>query len=531
MRRSTSGSIHAPVETPTGTPQAARTAPTTASTTCASSVSRPSAPGGCRWIAPTPAAAQAAASRASSCAVSGTAGCAAVVRSPFRLACSSTSSLLSVGRRSGARGVARRRHADRGGELAHQMRLVVVAERGGQPGPVDVAALRSAGGGVLEAEAPDDPRRSGADVLREQALDRARAHGQPLGELRDARHVAVGGQQLDGVIGELHGGIGLGRRQRGEGRLEHRDDVVELGARGAVALEAIAVEAGKGRGGQALIGDRRDRAAEEGPHAAGGEAQAQGEAGVAQRAPERPAGRAVEPGTAVLLVDEVGRRVRERRLLVRLASAEVPPHAPQPRHVGRQCGRWLPAAQRERALGRRAQHASRRVGDGTTGHRRRGTLKGAGGVSRISKTAGAPRPRLAAMSDATQTTITAEFEITSWDQTPYDEGAEGAELGRATVRKAFTGPLTGTSVAELLLCGSGEDGRGYVASEKVTGTLDGRTGPFVLQHGAVQGPGDDGRTFGHVVPGSGTGELAGLRGDAVYRHDESGARLTLTYAL
>jgi hypothetical protein len=135
------------------------------------------------------------------------------------------------------------------------------------------------------------------------------------------------------------------------------------------------------------------------------------------------------------------------------------------------------------------------------------------------------------MSDATQTTITAEFEITSWDQTPYDEGAEGAELGRATVRKAFTGPLTGTSVAELLLCGSGEHGRGYVASEKVTGTLDGRTGTFVLQHGAVQGPGDDGRTFGHVVPGSGTGELAGLRGDAVYRHDETGARLTLTYAL
>jgi hypothetical protein len=136
------------------------------------------------------------------------------------------------------------------------------------------------------------------------------------------------------------------------------------------------------------------------------------------------------------------------------------------------------------------------------------------------------------MSDATQTTIIAEFEVTAWDQAPYGATADGGpELGRATVAKTFRGPLSGTSVAELLLCGNGEAGRGYVASEHVTGTLEGRTGTFVLQHGGIQGPGDEGRTFGHVVPGSGTGELAGLRGDAVYRHDETGARLTLTYAL
>jgi hypothetical protein len=51
-------------------------------------------------------------------------------------------------------------------------------------------------------------------------------------------------------------------------------------------------------------------------------------------------------------------------------------------------------------------------------------------------------------------------------------------------------------------------------------------GTFVLRHGGV---GD--HAFGHTVPGSGTGELAGLSGEAVYAHDDAGARLTLSYAL
>ncbi len=120
------------------------------------------------------------------------------------------------------------------------------------------------------------------------------------------------------------------------------------------------------------------------------------------------------------------------------------------------------------------------------------------------------------------TTITATFEITGWDETTYDAPAEGPPLARATVRKRFSGPLEGTSVAELLTAGR----EGYLASERVEGTLEGRSGTFVLQHGGVEG-----RAFGHVVPGSGTGELEGIRGDAAYAHDEAGARLTLSYTL
>jgi Protein of unknown function (DUF3224) len=121
--------------------------------------------------------------------------------------------------------------------------------------------------------------------------------------------------------------------------------------------------------------------------------------------------------------------------------------------------------------------------------------------------------------------ITAEFEVTGWDQTTYDEPADGPPLARATVRKTFRGALDGTSVAEVLLTG-GADGRGYVASERFTGSIDGRRGTVVLQHGGL----DDGgtpRTFGSVVPGTGTGELAGLTGSVTYVHDATGARITL----
>lgn len=126
-------------------------------------------------------------------------------------------------------------------------------------------------------------------------------------------------------------------------------------------------------------------------------------------------------------------------------------------------------------------------------------------------------------------TETVRFEILSWDETWTGEPAEGWVLARATVRKRLTGALEATSVAELTTTGQGT-GRAYSALEHVEGTLAGRTGTFLLQHG---GAGDETgqRAFGHVVPGTGTGELAGLTGDAVFAHDDEGARITLTWSI
>jgi hypothetical protein len=109
-------------------------------------------------------------------------------------------------------------------------------------------------------------------------------------------------------------------------------------------------------------------------------------------------------------------------------------------------------------------------------------------------------------------TLEATFAITGWDQAPYDEPADGPPLTRAAVRKRFSGALEGESVAELLTCGE----LAYMANERVSGVMEGRSGTFVLQHGAWEG----GR-WGFVVPGSGTGELAGLRGSVRMAHERA----------
>jgi hypothetical protein len=122
---------------------------------------------------------------------------------------------------------------------------------------------------------------------------------------------------------------------------------------------------------------------------------------------------------------------------------------------------------------------------------------------------------------------TGAFEITSWEQVPYDEAGEGPRLARATVHKTFQGELAGESSAELLLCGDDEGGIAYTALERVVGRVGDRSGSFLLLHGAIRG--DTAKPRGRVVPDSGTGELRGLRGEVEISHDEQGAVFVLDY--
>ena len=75
-----------------------------------------------------------------------------------------------------------------------------------------------------------------------------------------------------------------------------------------------------------------------------------------------------------------------------------------------------------------------------------------------------------------------------------------------------------------------EGSAGYVAIDRISGVLHGRTGTFVLQHSGVV---DEGAPdpAGVVLPGTGTGELAGLRGAMTIKHDASGPVLVLDYEL
>ena len=102
------------------------------------------------------------------------------------------------------------------------------------------------------------------------------------------------------------------------------------------------------------------------------------------------------------------------------------------------------------------------------------------------------------------------FEVTVKPVAAAETG--GADrVKRMTLDKQFSGDLTGTGKGEMLTSGSPNGSGAYVAIEEVTGTLGGRKGSFVFQHSGTMTQGALQLTI-TVVPGSGTGELAGLAG-------------------
>lgn len=89
---------------------------------------------------------------------------------------------------------------------------------------------------------------------------------------------------------------------------------------------------------------------------------------------------------------------------------------------------------------------------------------------------------------------------------------ESIAIARTIIDKVFQGQLDATGVVDMLSAGGGADGSaGYVAIERVTGTLDGHAGTFVLQHTGTMTRGAAQLAIS-VVPDSGTGELKGISG-------------------
>ncbi|THJ66987.1 DUF3224 domain-containing protein [Arthrobacter echini] len=113
-----------------------------------------------------------------------------------------------------------------------------------------------------------------------------------------------------------------------------------------------------------------------------------------------------------------------------------------------------------------------------------------------------------------------EFEITAWDAAAYSEPGSHDELSRVSAAKVFEGDIRGTSTAELLMAGNAV-GAGYVASEHFDGAVGERRGAMTVQHWGVA-EGVDAASSGHIIPGSGTGELRGISGRAIYTQDPDG---------
>ena len=104
-----------------------------------------------------------------------------------------------------------------------------------------------------------------------------------------------------------------------------------------------------------------------------------------------------------------------------------------------------------------------------------------------------------------------EFNVNLAPQALSEADAD-ASLGRLSLDKHFHGELEATSKGEMLSARSSVQGSaGYVAIERVTGTLHGRSGSFVLQHSGTMDRGTPSLSV-RVVPDSGTDQLIGLSG-------------------
>ena len=93
-----------------------------------------------------------------------------------------------------------------------------------------------------------------------------------------------------------------------------------------------------------------------------------------------------------------------------------------------------------------------------------------------------------------------------------EDKAAGSTLGRYSLDKQYHGDLEATAKGEMLTAGGDVKGSGaYVAVERVTGTLNGRKGSFVLVHKGTMGQGSMNLEV-TVVPDSGTDQLTGISG-------------------
>src|SRR5437899_8821126 len=111
-----------------------------------------------------------------------------------------------------------------------------------------------------------------------------------------------------------------------------------------------------------------------------------------------------------------------------------------------------------------------------------------------------------------KTTATARFAIKSWDEKAYREGPGRPKLTRASVTKTYSGDIEGEGQVEYLMMYRSDGSATFVGLERIVGRIGDRTGSFVLQRTGVFEDGLAKESY-HVIPGSATGDLEGLRGE------------------
>ena len=133
------------------------------------------------------------------------------------------------------------------------------------------------------------------------------------------------------------------------------------------------------------------------------------------------------------------------------------------------------------------------------------------------------------MSAASKTHATGRIDVKTYEPQRYEEVDQGPNLVEIHVTETFSGDIEGEGVVRFLQAVRKDGSASFVGIERVTGSLAGRTGSFLLQDaGTLEGTTVMGEWF--VIPGSGTGDLSGLRGEGGFTAElGQHASITLDY--
>lgn len=127
---------------------------------------------------------------------------------------------------------------------------------------------------------------------------------------------------------------------------------------------------------------------------------------------------------------------------------------------------------------------------------------------------------------------TSTFSVRRWDDAPYETiDGSPARLSRVSVNNVFEGDIEGEGRLEYVMAIANPESASFAGIQRIVGSVGGLRGSLVLQ---TAGTFEDGVIQGtwSVVPGMGTGELAGLCGEGtVLSRGDGRAEVTLDYEL
>lgn len=118
--------------------------------------------------------------------------------------------------------------------------------------------------------------------------------------------------------------------------------------------------------------------------------------------------------------------------------------------------------------------------------------------------------------------LSANFEVTGWEETPFDDQGDLPKVTKALVSKSYSGDIEGTSTTEWLMAYAEDGSATFVGLERITGQFGGESGSLVLQHVGSYGSGSAEASL-LVIRGSGSGALESVSGSGAFLADPNGS--------